>query len=202
MWRTVSFEKTLVLGKIEGRRRRGRQSMRWLDGITDSMDLSLSKLWQLAMDREAWDAAVHRVAKVGHNWATELKWTLFRLILPKFHFTSHSRMTGCRWVTTPLWLSNALRRRRQWPPTPVLLPGKSHGWRILVGCSPWGRWESDTAERLHFHFSLSCIGEGNVNPLQCSCPEKPRDGGAWWLPSMGLHRVGRHWNDLAAAALT
>ena len=56
-------------------------------------------------------------------------------------------------------------QRRQWHPTPVLLPGKSHGWRSLVGCSPWGRWESDTTERLHFHFSLSCIGEGNGNPL-------------------------------------
>ena len=70
--------------------------------------------------------------------------------------------------------------RRQWHPTPVLLPGKSHGWRSLVGCSSWGRTESDTTERLHFHFSLSCIGEGNGNPLQCSCLENPRDGGACW----------------------
>ena len=70
--------------------------------------------------------------------------------------------------------------RRQWHPAPVLLPGKSHGRRSLVGCSPWGREESDTTERLHFHFSLSCIGEGNGNPLQCSCLENPRDGGAWW----------------------
>ena len=54
---------------------------------------------------------------------------------------------------------------RQWHPTPVLLPGKSHGWRSLVGCNPWGLEESDTTERLHFHFSLSCIGEGNGNPL-------------------------------------
>ena len=70
-------------------------------------------------------------------------------------------------------------RRRQWHPTPVLLPGKFHGRRSLVGCSPWGREELDTTERLHFHFSLSCIGEGNGNPLQCSCLENPRDGGAW-----------------------
>ena len=71
-------------------------------------------------------------------------------------------------------------RRRQWHPTLVLLPGKSHGWRSLVGCSPWGREESDMTERLHFHFSLSCIGEGNGNPLQCSCLENPTDGGACW----------------------
>ena len=70
--------------------------------------------------------------------------------------------------------------RSQWHPTPVLLPGKSHGWRSLEGCSPWGRWGSDTTKRLHFYFSLSCIGEGNGNPLQCSCLENPRDGGAWW----------------------
>ena len=114
-----------MLGKTEGRRRRGRQRMRWLDGITDSVDMGLGRLRQLVIDREAW-------------------------------------------------------RRRQWRPTPVLLPGKSHGRRSLVGCSPWGRTESDTTERLHFHSSLLCIGEGHGNPLQCSRLENPRDGGAWW----------------------
>ena len=122
------------------------------------------------------------------------------------------------------------------------------GQRSLVGCSPWGRWGSDSTERLHFHFSLSCIGEGNGTPLQYSCLEKPMDGGAWkaavhgvaegrtrlsdftftfpfhalekemathssvlaWripgmgepggLLSMGSHRVGHDWSDLAAAA--
>ena len=71
-------------------------------------------------------------------------------------------------------------------PVGELLPGGSHGRRNLVGCSPWGRKESDTTERFHFHFSLSCIGEGNGNPLQCSCLENPRDGGAWWAAIYGV----------------
>ena len=82
------------------------------------------------------------------------------------------------WFVT-LFYFECFSIRRQWQPTPVLLPGKSHGWRSLVGCSPWGLEESDTTEQLHFHFSLSCIGEGNGKPLQCSCLENPRDGGAW-----------------------
>ena len=83
-------------------------------------------------------------------------------------------------------MSSVYFRRRQWHPTPVLLPGKCHGQRSLVGCSPWGQLESDTTERLHFHFSLSCIGEGNGNPLQCSCLENPRDGAAWWAAVYGV----------------
>ena len=67
-----------------------------------------------------------------------------------------------------------------------VLAWKIHGRRSLVGCSPWGREESDTTERLHFRFSLSCIGEGNGNPLQCSCLENPRDGGAWWAAVYGV----------------
>ena len=77
-------------------------------------------------------------------------------------------------------------RRRQWQPAPVLLPGKSHGRRSLVGSSPQGRKQSDTTEQLHFHFSLSCIGKGNGNLLQCSCLENPRDGGAWWAAVYGV----------------
>ena len=84
-------------------------------------------------------------------------------------------------------------QRRQWHPTPVLLPGKPHGWRSLVGYSPWGRTESDTTERLYFQFSLSCIGEGNGNPLQCSCLENPRDWGAWWAAVYG---VAQSWTGL------
>ena len=70
------------------------------------------------------------------------------------------------------------------------LAWKIYGQRSLVGCSPWGREESDTTEQLHFHFSLSCTGEGNSNPLQCSCLENPRDWGAWWA---AVYRVARSW---------
>ena len=87
-------------------------------------------------------------------------------------------------------------RRSQWYPTAVLLPRKSHGRRSLVGCSPWSHEESARAERLHFHFSHSCFGEGNGNPLQCSCLENPRDGGAWWVAVYGVAqsrtRLKRH----------
>ena len=82
--------------------------------------------------------------------------------------------------------------RRRWHPTPVLLPGKSHGRRSPVGCSPWGLSESDRTERLHFHFSPSCIGEGNGNPLQYSFLENPRDRGAWWAAVYGVAQ-SRTW---------
>ena len=82
--------------------------------------------------------------------------------------------------------AKAFDQRRQWQATPVLLPRKSHGQSSLVDCSPWGLYESDTTERLHFHFSLSYIGEGNGNSLQCSCLENPRDGGAWWAAVYGV----------------
>ena len=98
-------------------------------------------------------------------------------------------LTGIRWYLSVVLIYISLvemLRRRQWHATPVLLPGKSHGRRSLVGCSPWGLEESDTTERLHFHFSLWCIGEGNGNPLQCSCLENPRDGGTLWAAVYGV----------------
>ena len=90
-------------------------------------------------------------------------------------------------------------RRRQWHPTPVLLPGKSHGRRSLIGCSPWGHEESDTTEQLHFHFSFSCIGE-NGNPLQCSCLENPRDRGAWWAAVCGVAQSRTRLKQLSSSS--
>ena len=83
--------------------------------------------------------------------------------------------------------------RRKWQPTTVFLPGESQGRGSLVGCRLWGCMESDTTEGLHFHFSLSCFGEGNGNPLQCSCLENPRDGEAWWAAVYG---VAQSWTRL------
>ena len=90
------------------------------------------------------------------------------------------------------WVGN-ISWRRKWQPTPIFLPGRSHGQRSLVGYSPWGCKESDMPEQLHFHFLLSCIGEGNGNPLQRSCLENPRDGGAWWA---AIYGVAQSWTWL------
>ena len=94
--------------------------------------------------------------------------------------------------------------RRQWHPTPVLLPGESHGQRSLVSCSPWGRQESNMTRWLYFHFSLSCIWEGNGNPLQYSCLENPRDGGAWWAAIYGVaqSRTRLKWLSSSSSMLT
>ena len=103
-------------------------------------------------------------------------------------------------INSFITLISFIYQRRQWHPTPVLLPGKFHGWRSLVGCSPWGHEESDVTERLHFHFSLSCIREGNGNPLQCSCLENPRDGGAWWAAVYGVTQIRTRLKRLSSSS--
>ena len=98
-----------------------------------------------------------------------------------------SLRVGHDWATS-LALFTFVHWKKKWQPTPVFLPEESQGRGSLVGRRLWGRWGSDTTERLHFHFSLSCIGEGNDNPLQCSCLENPRDRGAWWA---AVYRVSQ-----------
>ena len=117
-------------------------------------------------------------------------------------------LAGGFFITEPLgkspiiyyiWLCNISSEKAMAPHSSTL------AWKIpwteeLVGCSPWGRYESDTTEWLHFHFSLSRIGEGNGNLLQCSCLEISRNRGAWWTAVYGDRTVGHDWSDLAAAA--
>ena len=119
------------------------------------------------------------------------KWSTFPTVTSKPAFVNKGIYVN-KYVT--IFASLCMRKgRRQWHPTPVLLPGKSHGRRSLVGCSPWDLEEWDTTEWLDFHFSLSCFGEGNGNPLQCYCLENPRDGGAWWAAVYG---VAQSWTRL------
>ena len=179
---------------------------------------SWSRKWQLlqysclenSMDRGAWQAIVHGVTEEsntteGLNSGTHrdanVAWAK-RIFLPQTFDNewrsaeteaSQNRVTWYECPRENVW-------RRQWHPAPVRFPGKSHGWRSLVGCSPWGRKESDMTERLHFHFSLSCIGEGNGNPLQCSCLENPRDGGAWWAAIYGVSQSRTQLKRLSSSS--
>ena len=109
MWRADSFEKTPMLGKIEGRRRRGRQRMRWLEGITDSMDMGLGELWELVTDREAWCAAVHGVERVGHDWVNWTELNAHRHTLKRCIFTG-----GLSWGYKKTTEKND--RKKTWPP--------------------------------------------------------------------------------------
>ena len=112
---------------------------------------------------------------------TELNWTKFKGGTSVLIISLHCRIHEGKPFNITI-----IQVYAKWHPTPVLLPGKSHGQRSLVGCSLWGCEESDTTERLHFDFSLSCIGEGNGNPLQYSCLENPREGGAWFAAVCGV----------------
>ena len=172
-----------VHGVAQSRTRLKRLSMHARIGEGTGNPLQYSCL-ENPRDGGAWLAAVYGVAQ---SW-TQLK-----------RLTTAAAAADCspsgsfvleifqarilQWIATPF----SKHWKRQWQGTPVLLPGKSHGRRSLVGCSsPWGRCESEVTERLHFHSSLSHNGEGNGNPLQCSCLENPRDGRAWWAAVYGV----------------
>ena len=144
MRRTDSFEKTLMLAKIESRRKRGWQRMRWLDGITDSVDMSLRELRELVMDRDALCATVHGVARVGHDWETELNWTVGKRLtavdcfaqarrLRQVHHHQYHSMEGTEWsevsTHTLLWGMKTIRK--------VWFSGNDNKWKRAM----WQLWE-------------------------------------------------------------
>ena len=146
MRKVDSLEKTLMLGGIGGRRRRGRQRMKWVDGITDSMDVSLSELRELVIDRETWRAAIHGIAK-RRTWLsdwTELNWSKWAFQLAQWWRICLPVQDLQEMVVWSLG--------REDPPekgmatTPVFLPGESQGQRSPAGCGSWGHKESDMIE--------------------------------------------------------
>ena len=150
-----------------------------------------------------WTAARQASLSITNYWSP-LKLIFIESVMPSNHFIV------CHPLLVPPSIFSSIRVfsnesalciwRRQWQPTPVLLPGKSHGLRSLVGCSPWGYEESDMTEQLHFHFSLSRIGEGNGNPLQCYCLESPRDGGDWWVAVFGVSQSQTRLKRLSSSS--
>ena len=148
----------------------------------------LIQLWQKPVGGLHWPANAKRhpmspleLTRNGQSMWTELSFLsqTFQSLWP-FHNSLGIRST------------NLIYRRRQWHPTPVLLPGKSHGWRSLVGCSPWGRWGSDTTEQLHFH-TLEKEMATHSRVLAWRIPGTGEPGGC----PMGSHRVRHNWSDLA-----
>ena len=173
MWRTDSLEKTLILGKIEGRRRRGRQRMRWLGGITDLMGMSLSKLWQLVIDREAWRAAVHRISK---SWTQLSDWTKLNWVWP------------CLPAQDPILPTPTMKLPQASYPHPSEgRQNENYNHRKLIKLITWITKFSNSMKLWAMHCKVTqdgrvmvessnktwSTGERNGDPLQYSCRENP-----------------------------